>query len=196
MANTAEVTLPAVSSSQPLHQSQTQQPSPPASQPSHHNSSSPTASPTFPTKLRSQSTAKSIHTADICYPESFLRTPISLLQVPHPKWHARPSTGEIYEGTTPIIEEHDLETGYMDSVGEIMESIECCSGGVGSVGSGGQEGGEEGRPWRGYVEYEESGERWSLRREGLVPELGLRKRGLDGEEGIEQAFRKKVKAGN
>lgn len=84
----------------------------------------------------------------------------------------------------------------MDSVGEIMESIECCSGGVGSVGSGGQEGGEEGRPWRGYVEYEESGERWSLRREGLVPELGLRKRGLDGEEGIEQAFRKKVKAGN
>ena len=94
-----------------------------------------------------------------------MRTPVFMLPFPHPKWHVRPSTGEIYEVTSPILEEYDPETGYIDSVGEVRESVEGGSG-------------REERQWRGYVEHQESGERWGLRREG--------KRGFEGEGDMER----------
>jgi hypothetical protein len=43
----------------------------------------------------------------------------------HPKWHVKPDTGEVYEVTSQILEEYDLVIGYIDSVGEVRESIEC-----------------------------------------------------------------------
>ncbi|KAF1847060.1 uncharacterized protein K460DRAFT_52590 [Cucurbitaria berberidis CBS 394.84] len=164
---------------QPQQQQSTtqQEPSPPLSQKSLDRSASPAASPLFPTHhQRSQSAARSIHVADISYPESFMRTPVSMLPFPHPKWHVRPSTGEIYEVTSPILEEYDPEIGYIDSVGEVRESIE------GDGGGGGGGGHEERRLWRGYVEHRESAERWCLTREG--------KRDFDGEG---HAERKKLR---
>lgn len=106
-----------------------------------------------------------------------MRTPVTMLPFPHPKYHVRPSTGEIYEVTSPILEEYDPETGYIDSVGELRESIE------GVSGCGGRDA-EEVKLWRGYVEHQESGERWCLRREG--------KRCFDGEG---DAARKKGRGG-
>ncbi|CAO2655289.1 Nn.00g103530.m01.CDS01 [Neocucurbitaria sp. VM-36] len=172
------------------HTTTQQQPSPPLSTiQSLTRSVSPTTTttstpPTLPPhqRKRSQSSTRSlgIHVADISYPESFMRTPVAMLPFPHPKYHIRPSTGEIYEVTSPILEEYDCEPemGYIDSVGEVRESIENGGGGSigGSSGSGsgsGSVGSEKGRLWRGYVEHQESGERWCLRREG--------KRCFDGE---------------
>jgi len=64
------------------------------------------------------------HLTDISYPESYLRTPIYALPFPHPKWHVKVGTGEAYEVTSPIWEEYDAELGYVNSVGEVRESIE------------------------------------------------------------------------
>lgn len=89
----------------------------------------------------------------------------------------------MYEASSPILEEYDPESGFVDSVGEVRESIECDAV---NYAREGVQGGEV-RTWRGYVEYEESRERWSLRGDGIG------KRGLDAEQGIEEGFRKKVR---
>jgi hypothetical protein len=68
-----------------------------------------------------------MYIADICYPESYLRTPIYELSFPHPKWHVKLGTGEVYEGACPIVEEYDKEVG---SVGKVRESVE---GGDGDI---------------------------------------------------------------
>jgi hypothetical protein len=65
-----------------------------------------------------------MYIADICYPESYLRTPVHELPFPHPKWHVKPVTGEVYEVTSPMLEEYDPEIGCIDSVGEVRESVE------------------------------------------------------------------------
>jgi hypothetical protein len=61
---------------------------------------------------------------DISYPESYERTPIFALPFPHPKWHVKAGSKEVYEVTSPIWEEYDAEVGYVDSVGEVRESVE------------------------------------------------------------------------
>ncbi|KAG9190965.1 hypothetical protein G6011_09053 [Alternaria panax] len=66
--------------------------------------------------------------ADVSYPESYLRTPIYALPFPHPKWHVKAGTGKVYEVTSPIWEEYDAEVGYVNSVGEVKESVEGCDG--------------------------------------------------------------------
>jgi hypothetical protein len=69
--------------------------------------------------------AQSINTTDISYPESYERTPIFALPFPHPKWHVKAGSKEVYEEVmSPIWDEYDAEVGYVDSVGEVRESVE------------------------------------------------------------------------
>jgi hypothetical protein len=69
---------------------------------------------------------------DISYPESYLRTPTYALPFPHPKWHVKTGTGEVYEVTSPIWEEYDAEVGHVNSVGGVRESVENCKGDEGT----------------------------------------------------------------
>lgn len=64
----------------------------------------------------------------------------------------QPLTGAIYEVVSPIFEEYDPVTGYIESVDELRRSI----------GSGGD---LETAAWNGCVRHPESRERSSLRRE-------------------------------
>jgi hypothetical protein len=88
---------------------------------------------------------------------SYVRTPVTRLPFPHPKFHIRPSTGEIYEVTSPIHEEYDPVTGYVDDVRGSRSSNH--------DGRRGNEGDTLGKPWTGRVEWPESKERTSIARE-------------------------------
>ncbi|PSN66106.1 hypothetical protein BS50DRAFT_406809 [Corynespora cassiicola Philippines] len=110
--------------------------------------------------------AKGLDTSNTPYQMSYSRTPIYELPFPHPKWHVRYSTGQIYEVTSPILEEYDPMTGYIDTVEAVRESIEgkdCLDGQYKNQDHGNIEMVES--KWNGYVSYPESCERSSIARE-------------------------------
>ena len=72
------------------HRPTLQPPSPPLSHPSQERSTSPLSNLMFPSKYYPEHSPRCIHIADICYPESYLRTPIYEL----PKWQGKPDMGE------------------------------------------------------------------------------------------------------
>lgn len=120
-----------------------------------------------------------IDSTKAAYPVSDERTPMQELPFPPPKYRVRPSTGNIYETTSPIPEEYDPVTGYIDSVLSIMgrrEEYEIgerlrVEDGEEEMKDGGKRGAEwwtnETGPflWMGRVEYPESSERTSIKRE-------------------------------
>ncbi|KAF2113021.1 hypothetical protein BDV96DRAFT_149178 [Lophiotrema nucula] len=72
-------------------------------------------SPTFPFFSLS---AKGLSPINTSFPLSYERTKIQELPFPHPKYHVRPSTGEIYETSSPILEGYDPVSGYIEDRGE------------------------------------------------------------------------------
>ncbi|KAF2252154.1 hypothetical protein BU26DRAFT_516847 [Trematosphaeria pertusa] len=148
------------------------------------------SSPGFPPIPHGNLSAKGLDTTNTTYPVSFVRTPLPLLPFPHPKWHIQPSTGEIYEVTSPILEEYDPVTGYIGSVGAVRESIERPDEGF---REGSDRKVEDGSPqgWNGYVRHPESHERSSIQleakrireeREGYVNVETSKRQGVGNED--------------
>jgi hypothetical protein len=129
--------------------------------------------------------SQGVDTTKTAYPVSDERTPVQELPFPHPKYHVRPSTGNIYETTSPILEEYDPITGYIDNVLPMMERFEVHEIGEwrpreerkGSAEWWNGEGAQD--AWTGRVEYPESSERTSIEREA--------KRIRDSRQGKEEA---------
>lgn len=145
-------------------------------QPSQHqppaSTTKPPPSPISPSAIPyGNLTLKGIDVTNTVYPTSNLRTPVTQLPFPHPKFHILPYTGQIYEVTSPIHEEYDPVTGYVDGI---------------HVGRGagrrsrddGMGAGEE-KVWTGRVEWPESSVRSSIAREAR--ERGKREREEKGE---------------
>lgn len=109
---------------------------------------------------------KNIRGADMVYPDPCIRTPPPGLLFPLPK-----RAVDSFDLASPILEEFDAEMVYMEGMEPMREGV-----GVESI--------ELERPWRGYVEYKESSERWSLRKEA-------NKRRSEADDG---GGRKKVKS--
>lgn len=143
---------------------------------------------TFPPTPPGHLSAKGKDTVNTPYRISYERTRAPDLPFPHPKFHIRPATGEIYEVVSPILEEYDPISAYVDSVGPVMESVERLEGksktsdvseGVDDLPREEKEGAEsaedgesvecredrEDSGWMGYVNHPESKERTSLARE-------------------------------
>ncbi|KAH7139160.1 hypothetical protein B0J11DRAFT_575086 [Dendryphion nanum] len=136
--------------------------------------------------------ARGLDTTNTNYAISFERTPISELPFPHDKWHTDPGTGELYEVISPIFEEYDPKSGYVDSVGPVRESIESdydvekrSMGMKKAVDIGPDEGVV--RSWVGYVQWPESSERSSIVREAK------RRREKEEEKVIERKKNKRAR---
>jgi hypothetical protein len=130
------------------------------------------------------------------YTTSYLRTAPLSLPFPHPKWHIQPSKPnnrevEVYETMSPLFEEYDPVSGYMGSVGAVLESVETeyvfdardnGNGELSGVDEDENEGARDEREdsalggmdeiqeqrsagWMGYVRFRESAVRSSIKRE-------------------------------
>lgn len=106
------------------------------------------------------------------------------LPFPHPKYHIHPHN-KIFETISPILEEYDPVTGFIDSVGEIRQSVETEydvdveASGLGEHRRSNENAEDDAREdsgidgvngfgeqeWRGYVVQRESGVRSSIKRE-------------------------------
>lgn len=83
---------------------------------------------------------------------------------------------------SPILEEYDPVTGFIGSVGEVRESIEV------DINAWTDEDSMRSMRWRGYVEWPESGERSSIKREAdwgrAAKDVGVPRKG--DEEGMKR----------